>query len=44
MQPFQCDLHHQVANTNVSTHMAAQHGNIHAAIPTLSAIKMQYVL
>ena len=36
-RPLQCDLHHLVANQNVSTHMAAQHGNNHTATPMRSA-------
>ena len=36
-QPLQCILQHDVANTNVSTHMAAPDDNNHAAIPMRSA-------
>ena len=32
MQPLQCVLQHHVANPHVSTHMATEHGNNHAAI------------
>ena len=34
MQPLQCVLQHQVANTHLSTHMATQNDNNHAAIYT----------
>ena len=40
MQPLQCDLRRQVANPHVyliSTHMATEHGNIHAAVALRSA-------
>ena len=33
MQPLQCLLQPHVSNLPLSTHMATQHGNIHAAIP-----------
>ena len=36
-QPLQCILQHDVANTNVSTQMAAPDDNNHAAIPMRSA-------
>ena len=39
MQPLQCVLQPHVANPHLSTHMATQHGNIHAAIPLRSANK-----
>jgi len=32
MQPLQCVLQHHVANPQVSTRMATEHGNNHAAI------------
>ena len=38
MQPLQCVLQHPVANPHLSTHMATQHDNIHAAILLRSAI------
>ena len=37
MQPLQCVSQPHVANPHLSTHMATQHGNIHAAIPLRSA-------
>ena len=36
-QPLQSVLQHHVANSHISTHLATQHGNIHAAIPLRSA-------
>ena len=36
MQPLQGDIHCKMANAHVSTHMATQHGNIHATIPMRS--------
>ena len=35
--PLQCVLQHHVANLHLSTDMATQHGNIHAATPLRSA-------
>ena len=37
MQPSQCILQHDVANSHVSTHMATPDDNNHAAIPVRSA-------
>ena len=37
MQPVDCVLQHHVANPLVSTHMATEDGNNHAAIPLRSA-------
>ena len=39
MQPLQYVLQHHVAKPNLSTHMATQHGNIHAAIAPRSATR-----
>ena len=37
--PLQCVLQPLVANVNLATHMATQHGNIYAAIPLPSATR-----
>ena len=39
MEPLQCGLQPHVANPQLSTHMATQHGNFHAVIPRRSATK-----
>ena len=39
MQPLQCVLQHHVAYPHVSTHMATEHDNNHAAIPMRSATR-----
>ena len=39
MQPLQCIWQHHVANPHVSTHMATEHDNNHAAIPMPSATR-----
>ena len=39
MQPLQCVLQHHVANTHLSTRMATEHDNIHAAISLRSATR-----
>ena len=39
MQPLQCVWQHHVAGPHLSTHMATQHDNIHAAITLRSATK-----
>ena len=39
MQPLQCVLQHQVANPYLSTHMATQNDNNHAAITLRSAAR-----
>ena len=38
-QPLQCVLQPHGANSHLSTHLATQHGNIHAAIPLRSATR-----
>ena len=39
MQPLQCVLQHQVANPHLSTHMATQNDNNHAAVTLRSATR-----
>ena len=39
MQTLQCVLQHHVAKSHLSSHMAKQDGNIHAAIPLRSATR-----
>ena len=38
-QPLQCILQHHLANTHLSTHMATEHDNNHAAIALRSVIR-----
>ena len=39
MQPLQCILQHEVANPHLSTHMARQNDNNHAAVTLRSATR-----